>query len=412
MISKPRGTKDLLGQDALKKEGLVFNLINFAKNSGYIPLEVPMFEEKGLFIRSVGNETDIVQKELFLIGNKSDKEYALRPELTAGTVRALIEAGLKSMPKPVKVYTLGNVFRYEKPQKGRYREISQLDMNIFGSKDPFSDAFSIASAYQFLQNILDQNLTIYINSLGSKKTKDRYQNELRQKAEASKTKLCPECQQRSKLNPLRILDCKNNCKDILGEIKPIVDFMDESEKKYFDTIESLLKENQINFIVDNTLVRGLDYYTGVIFEIALENDKQRSSVICGGGRFDNLVKDLGGFDLGAFGFGVGIDRVLDIIKNKNDNNNINPTTVIVAAEERRQKETYSIALDLIKAEIGVNVEPKPGIKNGLDSALKLKSPFLIIVGDEIEDKKVSVKDLNKKKQELVNIEDLRKLLTS
>lgn len=411
MINKPRGTKDLLGLEALKKEELVLKLLNYAKGSGFIPLEVPTFEEKDLFIRSVGNETDIVQKELFLIANKSDKEYALRPELTAGNVRALIEAGLKSMPKPVKVYSQGNVFRYEKPQKGRYREISQLDMNIFGPKDPFSDAFSIASIYQFLKGVLDQDIIIYINSLGSRQTKDRYQNELREKAKENQAKLCVDCQKRSDSNPLRILDCKNKCIEALGEISSIAEFMDKSEKEYFETILDFFDNNNVNYETDNSLVRGLDYYTDVIFEIALIGDKERSSVVCGGGRFDNLVKDLGGFELGAFGFGIGLDRLLDILIDKKIEDQTKKIK-LVATDQSKEKEAYSLALKLLRVGIETEVEPKSGLSGGLEKALKAKATYLIIVGDEIKENKVSVKNLKTKKQELIDLADLSKFLTS
>jgi histidyl-tRNA synthetase len=311
-IQRPRGTQDYLGESYQKRYELKNKFVDFYLSKGYQGIETPVFEQRDLFVRSVGEETDIVQKELFDLEKKSDEVYSLRPEFTAGIIRALIEAGIKSMPLPVKVIATGPCFRYERPQKGRKRQFDQLDNELIGKKSPEIDAKYVAELVKFLSEAGVTNLTLNVNDFGSIDSRTNFAKALSDYLKTA-SGLCELCQERVKRNPLRVLDCKNEaCKNAVSGGPKMRGYVSSSEKQYFNDFLKFLKMNSnVEVIVDDTLVRGLDYYTGIVFEFNIKGDESRMSSIGGGGRYDDLIRELGGPDLPAIGCGLGLDRIAE-----------------------------------------------------------------------------------------------------
>lgn len=321
-INKPRGTQDYFQSEYLMRREIENEFVEFfGKEKKYIGLETPVFEQKNLFVRSVGDETDIVQKELFDLEQKSDEKYSLRPELTAGIIRFLVESGyLKSKPKPINIFSLGPCFRYERPQKGRKRQFNQLDIETIGKSSPQIDGELIVDICEFLEKIKIKDISLNINSFGSVETKKRYSDEIRGFFKENTPDLCETCLGRVEKNPLRVLDCKNEkCKLIISGAPEIK--LQEEENQYFEEVIKILKnyfgqKKGSRIVIDPRLVRGLDYYTGIIFEISTLNDDSRMSSIGGGGRYDKLIGQLGGPETPAMGVGFGFERLVDYLSSK------------------------------------------------------------------------------------------------
>jgi len=311
MIQKPRGTQDYIGAEFAKRRKFEDKFVDFYLQKGYQGIETPIFEQKNLFARSVGEETDIVSKELFDLEKKSGEVYSLRPEFTAGVIRSLIEQGIKSMPLPVKVFSVGQCFRYERPQKGRKRQFNQLSVEFIGKKSPEIDSQVIAEGYELLKQS-GINVIVNLNTLGSRNSREKYNATLKKYLNDNLDRLCNDCKRRANKNPLRVWDCKaENCNP--GEIPSILDSLEPDEKDFFEKIQSELSQKNIDFVVKADLVRGLDYYTGVVFEYVSEDDEERQNSLGGGGRYDELVRELDGPDLPAVGYALGFERVVEQI---------------------------------------------------------------------------------------------------
>jgi histidyl-tRNA synthetase len=312
MIQKPRGTQDYFKDEFIKRRAIENKFVEVFSQKGYFGLETPIFEQQNLFVRTVGEQTDIVQKEMFNLEKKSDETYTLRPEFTAGVIRSLIEMGIKSMPLPVKVFSVGPCFRYEKPQKGRKRQFNQLNIELVGKKSPEIDAELILDGYEFLESIGLKNIEISLNSLGNQESKEKYSASIKEFFATNKSGLCELCQIRADKNPLRVLDCKNEeCKKIVKELPTTIGSLSKEEKNYLDKVIEILKTKNASVKVETTLVRGLDYYTGVIFEYIERGDEQRMNSLGGGGRYDGMVKELDGPDLPAIGMALGFERIVN-----------------------------------------------------------------------------------------------------
>jgi histidyl-tRNA synthetase len=312
MIQKPRGTQDYLGEEYILRREIENKFVDTFISKDYRGIETPLFEQKNLFVRSVGEQTDIVQKEMFDLEKKSDEIYSLRPELTAGIIRALVELGMKSMPKPIKVFSVGSCFRYERPQKGRKRQFNQMDIELIGKSSAQIDGEIISDGYEFLKEI-GLEVSVTLNTLGSKATRTIYSTRLKKILTSRSDKLCKNCLFRMNKNPLRIWDCKEEKCDP-GQIPSITESLSEEELEYYNEVKNLLTKRGVKFSEASDLVRGLDYYTGIIFEYNLEDDSERASSVGGGGRYDELIGELGGGDMPAIGFGLGFERIIEILK--------------------------------------------------------------------------------------------------
>lgn len=320
MYQKMKGTYDLLPSDIARWQKLEKVIRNVSKIYNYKEIRTPMFERSELFHRGVGADTDIVSKETYDFIDRGKRSNTLRPEGTAGVVRSLIENKLYAGVNPIqKLYYMGPMFRYEQPQKGRYRQFRQFGVEAFGSNSPQLDAEVIAYAVSVLKALKIKDVEVHINSIGDAESKANYRQALVDYLKDDITNLCSNCQTRYTTNPLRILDCKIDKENpiLVNSPKPI-DYLNEESKNHFDELITYLDAMEIKYVVDRNLVRGLDYYTHTVFEVNANLETLGAqNTICGGGRYNNLVKSLGGPDIPGVGFAFGLERLMFALESIN-----------------------------------------------------------------------------------------------
>ena len=314
-IKGPRGTKDITILDSYKWQYIEDRIREITRLYGYKEMRTPIFEHTELFLRGVGDTTDIVQKEMYTFEDKGGRSITLRPEGTAGAIRSYIESGLAQGPQPVKMYYLSApVFRYENPQAGRLREHHQFGIEALGSDDPSVDAEAISLAYNLINGIGVTKVTLNINSIGCRKCRPLYNKALREYYEDKKDRLCKNCLERLERNPLRLLDCKEEgCKVLRTDAPKITDYICEDCREHFESVQNYLSLAGIPYEIDPLIVRGLDYYTKTVFEI-VTSEIGAQGTVCGGGRYDGLVSELGGPEYSGMGFGMGIERLLLVLE--------------------------------------------------------------------------------------------------
>ena len=389
MIQKIKGTMDILPSDTPLFRYIEGVMREEAEKYGYGEIRTPTFESTELFVRGVGDTTDVVQKEMYTFADRDEgKSISLRPEGTASVARAIIENGKYSDPMPLKYYYIISCFRHEKPQAGRSREFFQFGTEMFGSESPAADATAIALANSVIKRLGLDNVKLHINSIGCKECRPSYREALVNHFSMKKECLCDTCKTRLDKNPLRLLDCKSPiCHGIAVEAPRTVDHLCESCKDKFDMLKQTLDAMGIEYVVDPAIVRGLDYYTGAVFEFIAEGIGAQSTV-CGGGRYDGLVESLGGPALSGIGFGMGITRLILALKEKGlDKVDIPAPRLYVAALGRAAMiKGVAIAERLRRA--GVYAECDivgRSLKAQMKYANKLKADYTLIVGDsEVE----------------------------
>ena len=317
LTQAPKGTKDVLPTESYRWHFIEDKMRKAAELSGYREVRTPVFEHTELFLRGVGDTTDIVQKEMYTFLDKGERSITLKPEGTAGAVRCFLESNLYAEALPCKMYYLNApIFRYENPQSGRLREHHQFGLECFGAKEPTADAELILLAYHLLQNLGITNLSVNINSIGCPKCRPEYHRVLKEYLESRKECLCDTCRGRMDRNPLRILDCKEKkCQEITKDAPSMLDMLCDECKFHFEGLQKCLSEAGIPYRINSRIVRGLDYYTKTVFEL-ITATKDGNLTVCGGGRYDNLVAQVGGPDLPAVGFGMGIERVLMLMESE------------------------------------------------------------------------------------------------
>lgn len=397
IISKAKGCYDLYGDEAkkFKMAEKVIEEVMGIYNINYI--RTPVFENSELFRRGVGEETDIVSKEMYEFKDKSDRSLTLRPEGTAGVVRSYIENKMtNNLVKPVKFYYLEPMYRYERPQKGRYREFTQFGIEVLGESNPLIDIEVISAVIEIFNRLGLENIKLKINTLGDKETREKYKKLLIDHFNNYKDNLCSDCQRRLVTNPLRILDCKiDREKEFFKEAPKIRDYLSEKSKKYFEKIEEYLKSLNIDYEIDDNLVRGLDYYDELVFEIEVD-----SSTICGGGRYNRLVKELGGDDTCAFGFAIGMERFLSLLELPKETEDL---TYILALSDSERLEALKLARYLRNNNKRVDFDTESkSLKSQFKKSDNLNSRYLIFINDEkLKYGKVEIKDtLNSIKEEI------------
>lgn len=313
-IRSIKGTQDVLPADTYKWQFVERLFLDTAKLYGFNEIRIPTFEDKSLFIRSVGDTTDVVQKEMYTFTDLGGRELALRPEGTAGINRAVIESGLINEALPVKLCYNLSCFRAEKPQAGRFREFHQLGMELFGSHSPAADAEVISFVNDFFATLGLSNISLEINSIGCPNCRKHYHAALKEYFEARKADLCDTCLTRLDKNPLRILDCKSPvCKEIAKDAPIGLDYLCDDCKEHFEGLKKRLDALGIAYTVNPRIVRGLDYYTKTVFEF-VSGDIGAQSTVCGGGRYDGLIKSLGGADQPGIGYAMGVERLLMVLE--------------------------------------------------------------------------------------------------
>lgn len=313
-IQAPRGTKDVLPQDSYRWQVVEAKMRKAAALAGYREVRTPVFEHTELFARGVGDTTDIVQKEMYTFKDKGDRSLALKPEGTAGAVRAFLESNLYAEALPCKMYYVNSpIFRYEAPQSGRLREHHQFGLECFGAQDATTDAELILLAYRLVSSLGVKNLAVKINSIGCPNCRPKYHARLKEFLAGRIDELCPTCRTRFERNPLRVLDCKEkHCQELVQNAPSILDLLCDDCADHFAQLQECLQAAGIPYVVDSRIVRGLDYYTKTVFELITQTPEGNLTV-CGGGRYDNLVEELGGPSIPAAGFGMGIERLLMLL---------------------------------------------------------------------------------------------------
>ena len=314
LTQAPRGTRDVLPADSYRWQFIESRMRAAAALAGYREVRTPVFEHTELFLRGVGDTTDIVQKEMYTFEDKGKRSVTLKPEGTAGAVRCFLEHNLYAEPLPCKMYYLNApIFRYENPQSGRLREHHQFGMECFGAKEATADAELILTAYYLLQELGIRNLSVEINSIGCPNCRPTYHARLKEFLSGRMDKLCATCRERFDRNPLRVLDCKEKqCQELTKDAPSMLDLLCGECREHFEQLKACLDGAGIPYRVNPRIVRGLDYYTKTVFELVTETEDGKLTV-CGGGRYDNLVEQIGEQSIPAVGFGMGLERVLMLL---------------------------------------------------------------------------------------------------
>ncbi len=399
IIKVQKGTKDILPPEMPLWHFMETKANEVFTKFGAKEIRTPIFEATELFARGVGDTTDIVNKEMYTF-EKSERSLTLRPENTAGVVRSFIENGMHRLAAPVKLWYKGPMFRYERPQAGRQRQFHQVGVEVFGIKQATADAEVILMAVNYLKALGLNDLSVELNSLGCPECREEFKKKLKSVIKPYLNELCPDCQARYEKNPLRLLDCKvEECKEIYAkpEIQEVIqsDFICEDCASHFNELKGYLDALNINYSINKLLVRGLDYYNRTVFEIK-SNNLGSQNAVCGGGRYDSLVKNLGGEDTPAIGFAMGMERLASLIGQKEDeklNAYIvcnNPLEAIKLTEEMREA-GITCEFDLTN---------KKFVKQ-LEKASKLAKFALILGEDEIASNKVTIKNLDTSEQQTV-----------
>ena len=397
MINIPKGTKDVLPQDSYKWQFVESVARETARVFGAQEVRTPTFEHTEVFLRGVGETTDIVNKEMYTFLDKGNRSITLKPEGTAGIVRAFVENGLVNSALPAKFFYITPCFRYERPQAGRLREFHQFGVEFLGSYSPDIDAETILLAKTFLEKVGVKNVTLYINSIGCKTCRKEYEQALKQYLNENLDDLCPLCKDRLNKNPLRILDCKNDdCKKITQNAPKILDYICDDCSTHLETVKNLLGVAGVEYKINPNIVRGLDYYTRTVFEFVSENIGAQGTV-CGGGRYDGLIKELGGTDTPGIGFAVGIERILLLLENTGvEIENPNKVKIYFAPMGKAEAEKAFELVSILRAN-GIACDTDHmgrGIKAQFKYADKIGAEFVAVIGsDELNNGVVKIKKM-------------------
>ena len=411
MYQAPRGTIDILPQEQAYWHYIEQKAIHICQLYGYQRIDTPAFENTKLFTRSIGEETDIVEKEMYSFTDRGGNQMTLRPEGTAPVCRAYIENGMLNQPQPVKLYYLAPIFRYERPQAGRYRQHFQFGYEAIGDNDPVLDAEVIDMAWRFFELLGLKHLILLINSIGCRKCRPDYLASLRQYYTKHRNELCPDCKVRLERNTLRLLDCKRPpCQQLAVSAPRSVDHLCIECEEHFNLLKKYLEQLELPFMVNHCLVRGLDYYTRTVFEIQPQTGGAQST-IGGGGRYDDLIEELGGRATPAVGFATGIERIiLNLKKQKVAIPPIpKPEVFIAQVGDKARDEGVKLSARLRQAGIGVlQASSSKSLKAQLRQANNFDIHYAVIIGEqEVETGMVVLRDMTTAKQENIPITELQ-----
>ena len=412
MLTKaPRGTKDITPKESYKWNYVESKFREICGLYGYEEMRTPIFEHTELFKRSVGDTTDIVQKEMYSFTDKGDRDITLKPEGTAGVIRAFIENKLYSDAQPTKLFYITPCFRYERPQAGRQRQFHQFGVEAIGSDNPSLDAEVIGLAIQFFNEVGLKDLAVSINSVGCPTCRAKYNELLKSYLDAKSDVLCSTCLERKDKNPMRVIDCKNpTCKENLQDIPFMADHICDDCKDHFEKLQTYLTEMDVNFVVDKSIVRGLDYYKKTAFEI-ISNDIGSQSTVCGGGRYDGLVEQIGGpKGTSGIGFGLGVERLLLTMENNNieiENPQSTDIYIVTIGDEAKTK-SFKLLKDLRYNHISADSDHLDrSVKAQFKYSDKINAKFTIVIGDdELNNDSATLKNMQTSEQTTVKLSEL------
>lgn len=403
-----KGTKDVLPKDVHKNQYIEATALDIASKFGYKEIRTPVFEHTELFQRGVGDTTDVVQKEMYTFDDKGGRSITLRPEGTAGAVRSYLENGLCNEALPQKVCYLISCYRYEKPQAGRLREFHQFGVECFGSASPLADAEIIALAKSLFDTLGVKDLSLEINSIGCPTCRAEYHKALKEYFSSRKDELCDTCKSRLDRNPMRILDCKSPiCHEIAEGAPVVIDYLCDECKEHFENVQKYLKAQNIEYTINPQIVRGLDYYTKTVFEF-VSNSIGAQGTVCGGGRYDGLVEELGGQHTPSLGFAMGIERLMLLMEAQGCEfpEAEKPDLFIVALGEKATLKAVEIAKDMREEGFSALLDlNQRSVRAQMKYADKLGAKFNIVIGDnEVEAKTAKLKNMQTGEETEINLD--------
>lgn len=411
-ITAIRGFKDILPEDADTFCRIETIARNVFQSFGFREIRVPIMEKTDLFKRSIGETTDIVEKEMYTFADRDNEYITLRPEATASVIRAYIEHNMFASEPITKLFTIGPMFRRERPQKGRFRQFNQIDAELFGEEKPQSDAAVIFMLMHFLTSAGLKDLLLEINSLGCPECRPSFSKAVITFLKGSEKNLCPDCQRRIHTNPLRVFDCKvETCAETIAKAPGILDFLCSTCNDHFEQVKSFLNDLKTPFVINNRMVRGLDYYTKTAFEVKT-NALGAQNAVAGGGRYNGLVSFLGGPEVPGIGFAVGFERLIACLPD--EKSNAFKTDLFIAALGI-QAQNKAFILSNLLARSGVITEmdySDKSLKSQLKRADKLNSSYTLILGDkEIEEKQGLLRNMQTKEQQNIPLDGLLDAIT-
>lgn len=404
----PRGTQDILPAEQKYWEYVVETTKSILRGFHFHRVDTPMFEEEALFRRAAGEETDIVSKEMYELKSRGGgAHYVLRPEATPALARAYIEHGMRSWPKPVKLFWIGPVFRYDRPQAGRWRAFHQFDLEIFGSLAPISDAQAIYLAHIILQQLGLEDYMVHINTLGEPGERKTYIKLLKDHYRRNRSKLCKDCKERLVTNPLRVLDCKEEkCQQLANTAPRLLDHLSDISRRHFEQVLGFLDELKVPYVITPSLVRGLDYYTHTVFEfIPKAKEGLSQNTIVAGGRYNGLMKQLGGRDTAAVGLAGGIERIIQQLKDEGVELTVTDAPQLFVAHLGEQAKHHALHILRKLQEAGIPFAEsldRDGMQPQLKMADRLGAPWALIIGHkEVIDKTVILRSMESGMQEVI-----------
>lgn len=412
MIQKLKGTRDILPKEVETWQYIEEKAKELFEKYGYKEIRTPVIESLDLFQRGVGETTDVVQKEMYNFEDKGGRKIALRPEGTAGVVRAYIENGLSSEPSPIKLWYKMSMYRYENVQKGRQREFNQIGVELFGSDSYMADVEIIQMCNKFFEKLNIKDIELNINSIGCPKCREKYKEALKEYIRPNLDKYCATCKTRFEKNPMRILDCKEEtCKKLNQNAPRILDYLCEECKTHFENVKNALNELGVTYKVDSNIVRGLDYYTKTVFEFVSKID---GLTVLGGGRYDGLAEELGGAKTPAIGFATGMERLIDVFKSNNIDLNLEKNMQVFVACLGDKANLFATKYVELLRDNGIYAEKDimgRSLKAQLKYADKKKAKFVLTIGDnEIESKKAPLKNMETGEILQIDLEEIQEVL--
>ena len=409
LTQAPKGTQDLFPPQSGRWQVVEDVMRSEAAIHGFGEVRTPVFEHTELFLRSVGDTTDVVEKQMYTFNDKGGRSITLRPEGTAGAVRAMLEHALYNEGLPVKLYYLTSCYRYEKPQAGRLREFHQFGVEMFGAESPVADAEVICLAKSIFDRLGVKNLTLELNSIGCPTCRAKYHQALKEYFEGNKGDLCETCLSRLERNPMRILDCKSPvCSKIAEGAPHILDYLCDDCREHFEGVQSYLKAAGVEFVINPTIVRGLDYYTRTVFEF-VSNDLGAQSTVCGGGRYDGLTEQMGGKPMAGLGFGLGLERLMLVLEAQKIQMPAPPACEVYIASmgEAAGREAFRLVNELQHSGVAAACDLcARGLKAQMKYANKIGAAFTLVLGDnELAQKSAKIKNMKTGEEKPISLDE-------